>query len=165
MYKKILAPLDGSEVSKFSLSHIIAIATGCNTQEIVLFRVVAPIPSPAYVAYVETDGNWVASGDMMAIQKKQNYIKAETYLSQITEQLTAQGLNVSSVVATGRPPEAILDYAKDNNVDLIIMCTRGKSGFSRWLRGSVVGRVSRNVRIPIMTIPPTKKEGEEKTDK
>ena len=154
MYNKILAPLDGSEISECILAHVKGIATGCKVGEVVLFRVVAPIPSSAYVAYAETGGDWVAGGDWMAKQEKQNYMAAENYLTQIAENLTKKGMSVQIVVSSGRPAEAILDYVRDNDVDLIVMSTRGQTGFSRWIRGSVVGRVSRNSPVPILTVPP-----------
>ena len=165
MYNKILAPLDGSEVSECGLDHVKALASGCKVGEVVLFRVVVPIPSSAYVAYAETGGDWVAGGDWMAKQEKQNYLEAENYLTQIAENLTKEGLNVQIVVASGRPAEAILDYARDNAVDLIIMSTRGKTGLSRWIRGSVVGRVARYSPIPILTIPPSESKSDVKSRK
>ena len=42
MYKKILVPLDGSELAECALEHVKAIAIGCNVPEVVLLRVVEP---------------------------------------------------------------------------------------------------------------------------
>ena len=148
MYKKILAPLDGSELSECSLEHVRAIATDCQVPEVILIRVVEPIPSSAYVAYAELAGDWVAQ------LERQDQSEAENYLSQLADKLKKEGMIVQTAVVFGRAAEAILNYAKDNQVDLIIMSTRGKSGLSRWLSGSVVSRVRSHSIIPVLIIPP-----------
>ena len=154
MYKKVLAPLDGSEASESGLRHLKVMAIGCQIPEVVLLRVVEPIPSSAYVAYAETGGDWMAGGDWIAKREKQDQAMAEAYLSDVAEKLKEDGISAQTVVLLGRPAEIILDYVADNEVDLIIMSTRGKSGLSRWLRGSVTGRVSRNSRVAVLTAHP-----------
>ena len=59
MYQKILASLDGSELSERSLEHVKAVATGCQVPEVVLLRVVEPISSQIYAAYAGTGGDWI----------------------------------------------------------------------------------------------------------
>ena len=44
MYQKILAPLDGSEFAECALEHVKAISRRCNVPEVIVFRVVRPIP-------------------------------------------------------------------------------------------------------------------------
>ncbi|MGD9049783.1 MAG: universal stress protein [Anaerolineae bacterium] len=53
----------------------------------------------------------------------------------------------------GQPGLAIVRFADTNAVDLIVICTRGRSGFSRWLMGSVADRVVRGATAPVLLIP------------
>ena len=65
------------------------------------------------------------------------------------------GGDVPMTVATvaGEPPEAILRYAHDHAVDLIVIGTHGRSGFSRALLGSVADRVLRGAACPVLVVP------------
>ena len=52
----------------------------------------------------------------------------------------------------GTPAEEILDYAEDNDIDLIMMGTHGLTGVKRFLIGSVAEKVLRHSKIPVMII-------------
>lgn len=147
MYQKILAPLDGSELSECSLQHVKAIATGCQVPEVVLLRVVEPIHSQELVAYAE------ASIDIDKVFREM-HDAAQKYIGKLTADLKKGGLNVQGVVTTGWPAQLILDYAVDSKVDLIIMSTHGRSGVTRWLMGSVADKVVRHSPVPVLTISP-----------
>jgi nucleotide-binding universal stress UspA family protein len=56
------------------------------------------------------------------------------------------------VVTADSPAEAIVEYAKDANIDLIVMGTHGRSGLPRLLLGSVAERVLRTANCPVMTV-------------
>jgi len=148
MYKRILAPLDGSDLSECSLQHVRAVATGCGVTEVVLLRVVEPLSSQAIAAYAEAGGDWLARAE------QENEDDAGRYLSQAEDRLEKQGLPVRTALLHGRAAEEILDYAGSNQVDLIIMSTHGRSGISRWAFGSVTDRVLRDSAVPVMTVSP-----------
>jgi nucleotide-binding universal stress UspA family protein len=62
---------------------------------------------------------------------------------------------------TGTPHDQILTYAETNDIDLIVICTRGQSGFlSRWLMGSVSDRVVRGARVPVLVVRATNPSAE-----
>lgn len=152
MYKKILAPLDGSGFSECSLEHVKTVAIGCQVPEVVLLMVVEPIKT---IAYAETSGDWVAE------KEKRNQTLAENYLSKLVENLRGEGVTVQTAVVHGNPAEEILDYAKNNQVGLIVMSTHGRSGISRWAFGSVTDRVLRHSAVPVLiTQPPGRIRGE-----
>ena len=71
MYKKILAPLDGSEFSERSLEHVKAIATGCHVPEVVLFGVVEPVPQPADMGGF-VGGEWGYQAEKQALEMKEH---------------------------------------------------------------------------------------------
>ena len=71
----------------------------------------------------------------------------------MADSLKADGIAVEIDIAYGGAAEAILDYAKKNKVNLIVMSTHGRSGVSRWFFGSVAERVLRHSVIPVLIIP------------
>ena len=148
MYKKILVPLDGSEFSECSLEHVKAIATGCRVPEVVLLRVVEPVSSATYAAYAEVRGDWVPQ------LEKQDQAEAESYLSKVADNLRKEGVAAQTAMVSGRPAEKILDYASNNQTDLIIMSTHGKTGLSRWVFGSVTDKILHNSAVPVLVVPP-----------
>ncbi len=148
MYKKILAPLDGSKLAECSLEHVKAIASGCNVPEVVLLRVVEPIPAQTAAALAE------AGADFLVQAERRNRTDAETYISEVTAMLKKEGLAVQGALARGNAAEEILDYAKKNHVDLIIMSTHGRSGVTRWVFGSVADRLLRHSTVPVLVVSP-----------
>ncbi len=143
MYKKILAPLDGSELSECSLEHIRSVATGCHVPEVLLLWVVEPLRQ-----VVELGEDWRRKAETR-IQSE-----AENYLSKLADDLKKEGVAAEAVVVSGRPADMILDYANQNQVDLIIMSTHGRSGVSRWFLGSVAEKILRHSLIPVLTVSP-----------
>lgn len=66
------------------------------------------------------------------------------------------GRDVSMTIVgkSGEPAEEIIRYAASHSIDLIVMGTHGRTGFSRVLLGSVVERVLRGAPCPVLVVPP-----------
>jgi nucleotide-binding universal stress UspA family protein len=143
MYKKILAPLDGSKFSECSLEHVRAVALGCRVPKVVLLRVVEPI----HKGYGMGE-DWAREAG--ARQKAE----AKSYLSKLADDLKKEGIATRVAVVGGMPADEILDYASKNQVSLIIMSTNGRSGVSRWFLGSVAERVLRYSPVPLLVVSP-----------
>ncbi len=144
MYKKILVPLDGSEYSECVLDHVKALAGGCQVKDVVILYVVEPINPGVYempVPLMEDAG-----------RKGQEF--GSRYLAGVAAKLEGAGLTVKTEVLTGQVSSAILDYAAQNGVDLITMSTYGRSGFSRWLMGSVADKIVRHSPVPVLLVRP-----------
>ncbi|MGB6872941.1 MAG: universal stress protein [Dehalococcoidia bacterium] len=142
MYKKILVPLDGSELAECVLPHAKAIATECGIEKVVLLRVVEPI-------HPETP----ATVDFEEIQKAA--VKAaKAYLAKTKAKLSKKGVNVETAVLTGRAAETIADFAQSNKIDLIALATHGISGITRWVFGSVADKLVRSSSAPVLLIRP-----------
>ena len=141
MYKKILVPLDGSELAKKGLEEAEKLAQIFGS-EIVLFQVVPFMPiygSPELVT-------------PLIVDEKQKEA-AEKYLLTLTEELRRKGFKVTSMVKTGQQVAVeIIDFAKETGVDLIVMCTHGRSGITRWVLGSVTLKVLTRAETPILLI-------------
>jgi nucleotide-binding universal stress UspA family protein len=141
MYKKILVPLDGSELAKKALGQAENLAKTFDA-EIVLFQVVPFMPiygSPELVTPLIVD------------EKQREAV--EKYLASLAEEMKKRGLRVSATVRTGQQVAGeIIDFAKEAGVDLIVMCTHGRSGISRWVLGSVALKLLTRAEAPILLI-------------
>ncbi|MEE8306754.1 MAG: universal stress protein [Gammaproteobacteria bacterium] len=146
MYKRILLPLDGSPLAEQALPHAIAIAERFQS-ELVLLRVLIPLPRPPTTAEA-------------ALQRAEEAtaVFAREYLERVAAGVQERGITVQMVTIEGRPHLQIIQYAETNQVDLIVMCTRGQSGLSRWLMGSVSDRVVRGADVPVLLVRARKKE-------
>ena len=142
MYKKILVPLDGSELARKALDQAEKLAKTFNA-EIILFQVVPFLPiygSPELVT-------------PLIVDEKQRE-SAEKYLTNLAEELKKRGLKVTTMVRTGQQVAVeIIDFAKETGVDLIVMCTHGRSGITRWVLGSVAHKVLTRTETPILLLP------------
>jgi nucleotide-binding universal stress UspA family protein len=148
VYKKILVPLDGSDFSECSLKHVKAIASGCNVPETVLIRVTESLSAESVSALA------MAGDDLLRKAEMDNQTEARKYMAQIKNKLVNDGLAVETIVVDGRAAEEILDYAQNNNVDLIVMTSHGKTGISRWFFGSVAQKVLQHSVTPVLIISP-----------
>ena len=141
MYKRILVPLDGSELAKRALDQAEKLAKAFDS-EIVLFQVVPFMPiygSPELVT-------------PLIVDEKQKE-SAERYLLDLVEDLRKEGFKVTSMVKTGQQVAVeIIDFAKEREVDLIVMCTHGRSGITRWVLGSVALKVLTRAETPILLL-------------
>ncbi|HKQ64402.1 MAG TPA: universal stress protein [Methylomirabilota bacterium] len=63
------------------------------------------------------------------------------------------GLSLVTASATGLAASEIVRYARRNAIDLIVMGTHGRTGFSRALLGSVAEAVTRRAGCPVLTVP------------
>lgn len=59
---------------------------------------------------------------------------------------------IEGAVGNGKPETAILEYANEHDVDLVVMGTHGRSGVNRWLLGSVTEHVVRAAEIPVLSV-------------
>ena len=150
MYKKILVPLDGSSFSECILDQVKAIALGCKVPEVILLTVLEPTISDVTF--------WVSPEWISKTKEAEEKVPAEasSYLSKVVDGLKKEGVAAKTAVikSTRTPPEEILNYAKDNQVDLIIMSTHGRSGVTRWAFGSVADKVVRNSLVPVLMASP-----------
>ncbi len=146
MYKKILVPLDGSELAECVLPHVESIAKGCSAQKVVFLRVIEPFRMPsgeASVVFSDTDVKRIDSD---------NKTNAKSYLGQIVSRAKYDGVTVESEIITGRAAESIVDYVTKNEVDFITIATHGRSGVSRWVWGSVADRILRSACVPVLMV-------------
>ena len=153
MYKKILVPLDGSELAECVIPHLESIIKGCSIPEVIFIRVVEPEHIP--VGY-SMEGVFTIE-DIRKAEKEtdaRSKYEAGEYLNKIINRFTNKSADFHSEVIFGKPAETIIDYAEKNLVDLIVIATHGRSGVSRWVWGSTADKILRTTLIPVLMVRP-----------
>ena len=128
MFNHILVPLDGSPLAECVLPHVKAIAPVTKAR-VTLIHV---LEHPNH-----RDGSPPIDPLGWHMQKQE----AQRYLEEKTDQLHQDGLEVSHVTLEGKSAEGIIEYARANAVDLIVLSTHGRTGLSGWNVSSVVQKV------------------------
>jgi nucleotide-binding universal stress UspA family protein len=146
MYNRILLPLDGSAVAEQALPHAIELAQ-CFQAELILLRILEPLAEK-----LSMTGKTVKYAENVTREVVEKYM--ESACSEVQE----RGLRVKSNILEGRPHTEIVRFAETKQVDLIVISTRGQSGLSRWLMGSVADRVARGVSVPVLLVRSQKVE-------
>lgn len=144
MYKSILVPLDGSELSESILGHVKAIAGCSDKTKVILLNV-----------HHSLDKDTKDTLDPVIAKKLDELYEQEArdYLNGISVKLKADRISADITTLTGNPAEEIINYAKNNKVDLILMSSHGRSGVSRWMFGSVADKVIKHSKIPVLVQP------------
>ena len=144
MYNKILVPLDGSELAECVLPHVEAFIKEFSTSDVILIRVLEPERS--------YPGDHGITADMLNKRASERKSNANDYLDKIVNQLKDEGAKLHVEVLEGRVTESLAKYALDNNIDLILIATHGRSGVTRWVRGSVADKVLRSSNVPVLMV-------------
>ena len=142
MMMKLLIPIDGSESALHVIDYVVNNA-GClkQTPAILLLNV-----------------QWkIAAGNVKLFisQDTINEYYREQGLAELTtarEKLDEAKLPYEYHVSVGSPAEAILQYAREHQVDQILMSKQGKSGLQKWLLGSVVSKVLPLADCPVLVM-------------
>jgi nucleotide-binding universal stress UspA family protein len=134
-FKRILAPLDGSEPAATALSPAIELARSAGA-ELVLLRVVER--QPRYVS-------------LLLMRHNQAVAALDALVADIGPQLP-----VTPVVAAdyGDTAEAIVEEAARREADLIVMATHGYGGVRRWMLGSVADKALQAAPAPLLLLRP-----------
>ena len=143
---RIMVPLDGSELAETVLPYVERIASSLSL-EVVLVRVPH---SPASRSPYSAALLYASSRDV----DQEIADDAEGYLKAIAEKLAAKGLNVTWKLPRGAAGYLLIDLANEMSNDLIVISTHGRSGFRRWMLGSVAEALIRASGDPVLVIPP-----------
>jgi len=140
MYQNILVPTDGSDHAERGVEHGLALAEEHDARLHVLFVVDETTygSTPAlssYEAFIEEIAD-----------------QAEDVAGEIVEDATERGVDATMSVLRGTPHEEILQYAQDNDIDLVVMGKRGATGVEPPHVGSVTDRVLGSADIPVVPV-------------
>lgn len=151
MFKKILVPLDGSDLAERALDVSIDMAS-CYGGEIILMEVQEEGMDVGEAAVARATA--LATGSAAQAMEVFRH-HAEAYLREVVEKRRAQtDVPIQIVVAQGNPAESIVAQAQEMGVDLIVMSTHGRTGLRRFAFGSVTEDVLHHATCPVLVIRP-----------
>jgi len=154
--RKILVPLDGSQVAEQIIPHVKGLAKAMDS-EVILLWVVEPVSTfhfqipPETLYWEKYEKEYVAQAER----------KAELYFGRKERDLRNEGVKVSSALVHGEVSESILQYADDNSASVIALATHGHSGVAKWIYGSVASKIIMGSSKPVLLVrPPLPKSGD-----
>lgn len=148
MYKKVLVPLDGSDLAECALSHLKSLFKDGSVGEMTLLNVVT----------IDIPWGDLESGsghfDLNTL-REQVLTSSRKYLGEVESRLSSQGMKVKTeFVEANRPADTITDYAQKNGMELIIIATHGYTGLKKLMIGSVASGVLNQSHVPVLLIRP-----------
>jgi nucleotide-binding universal stress UspA family protein len=144
MYRRILVPLDGSELAEQVVPYARLLGRSLKAN-IELLRITEPVPPEVGDILRGKYPHEIAAG----LQHR-----AKQYLDKILPTAAKGGLKVSSLVEEGSAAEVIVKTAEGQPATLIAMSTHGRSGVTRWVMGSVTDKVLHAATNPLLIIRP-----------
>ncbi len=145
MIHHVLVPLDGSRLAENALP--VARQVLRNNGQVTLLMVTQDAPPLPEVL----DSSDEQSDSMTDLPD--SVVSAKEYLEKAGKNLQLQGYEVYMEMAGGEPADAIIRLAEDRRVDMVIMCSHGRSGLSRVLFGSVTLKVLEANAVPVLIVP------------
>jgi nucleotide-binding universal stress UspA family protein len=142
--KRILLPLDGSDLARQALPIAVELAT-CAQAELALLQAIAPVIEGYPNLFSQPTSQY---GAVLAALREQ----AEVELGGVAGELRPQEPVVTTSVANGHPAEVIVDEAARHAASLIVMATHGRGGLRRWALGSVADKVLHTTTTPLMLV-------------
>lgn len=140
--ERIVCPTDFSDFSERAFDYGLSLARHYNA-ELYLLHVVRPVII-GYPEYAVPDSVNEFYGELRE--------HAEEQLREFAKVHTEGGVRAMVAVEEGVTTESILDFARENSVDMIVMGTHGRRGFQRLTLGSVTERVLRRAGCPVLAV-------------
>lgn len=149
MYEEILVPTDGSEASLDAVDEAAELADEQGAR--------------IHVLYV-LDLTMLADADSVTVVDAME-ASGEEAIEQARTRARETGVEaVEASVQRGTPYRAILEYADENDIDLVVMGTHGRTGLNRLLLGSVTEKLVRLSPVPVLTVRPDRQRERDTTD-
>jgi len=136
MFEDILVPTDGSDCAAAAVEYAAELAARYGARVYVL----SVVDSRAF-------------DDMP--HRETVEAAAEETVAGVRDDLADAGVTAETAVRVGIPHREVLDYADENEIDLVAMGTHGRTGVERYLLGSVTEKVVRLSDVPVLTVPGT----------
>ena len=139
-YKRILCPVDFSDISKrvLEIAADLAKRFGADLHVIHVFQLPATMLEAVYEDPTDMEEE---------IRQRLN-----DKLNEFVQKTKKPDVKITTGVYEGVPDVEIIKSTRENKADMIVMGTRGKTGLSHVLLGSVAERVIRNAEVPVMTV-------------
>jgi nucleotide-binding universal stress UspA family protein len=138
MFRTILVPLDGSQLAEVVLPHANALAKAFDAA-LWLVRVIE--------STVEEE-----TQPIDPLQWQITKREAETYLENTAELLRINGVTTEYSILEGKTAGRIVEFAENQEIDLILLSSHGKSGLSRWNISSITRKIIQNAKRSTMIV-------------
>jgi len=138
MYEEILVPTDGSGPAQTAIDHAVTLAGLCDARIHGLF-----VTDSGTVEKI--DGKYPQSADDV------ESVGADA-IEELNTRAAAEGVETVTRITGGTAHEEVVRYAEENDIDVIVMGTRGRQGVERYLLGSVTERVVRTAEQAVLTV-------------
>jgi len=148
-YKKVLFCTDFSENADYAFDF----AYGITKRDEGLLYILHVIPENPHQAYAD---GFITTEDLEKIQKAVEEDIANNYKERYEKKIEDR-ITFEIVTRSGREDEEILEFAKKENVDIIVLGTHGRTGIEHVFFGSVAEKVLRHSPFPVFIIPDRKK--------
>lgn len=142
VYRKIMIATDGSEAVRKAVETAIEIAKISGAKLYAVYVIASGGPS---IAYPKDVGWEKATFEFFRNEGKE----ATVYVENAGK---AENVEVESVILEGSPANEIVNFADENDIDLIVMGTLGRTGIQRFLLGSVAQNVVRHSKKPVLVV-------------
>ena len=139
MYKKILVPTDGSEFAKKAQKHALFLASVTGAE---IFAV--SVTENNFVNGLPLDDEIYQLNQLLKERSEENLEEFD--------KLNDEDIKVSHIIKEGSPARCILEVAVEEDIDLIVMGSSGKSGFDRFIMGSVADKVVNSAKCAVLVI-------------
>lgn len=136
--RRILVPVDFSGCSRKALHYAIAFAKQFQA-ELTLLHVLEPPPTQV----------WVIESVFSGVGDPRELVAEEL---SAWESEIGEGITSKAVVREGMADEQILQAIEENNIDLVILGTRGRSGLAHLFLGSTAERILRHASCPVLLV-------------
>jgi nucleotide-binding universal stress UspA family protein len=152
-FNHILVPFDTSKLSIKALEKAIELSA-VNQSPISVLHVINEIPLPIHYSKIELKNNQVTISPL--VNKLHNEIKNEmiVIMEDLKDTYAKHNVSITTAIKIGDPAEIIIDFTKQNNIDLIVMGSIGHKGISGMFRklGSVARKVAEEVDCALLIV-------------
>jgi nucleotide-binding universal stress UspA family protein len=158
VYRRILVPMENQDHQDSALAHVRLLARDLGATVILAWLIPVVATEEYFLEQIQ-----IEPGSRGARRKAEG----EQFLAQAAETLRSAGVETLTkvVVTPAAPEEAILNVAREEEVDLIVMATLPQSAVGRFLLGSVGEKVRRRSPLPVLFVnPATGDQGKGKDD-
>ncbi len=142
MYKKILLPTDGSEFAQKAEKHALFLAEASGAEIIAL-----SVVETSFSIGLPADDTIFHINQMLKKETEKNLEKVEKMKEE-----AHSDVKIELKVSEGSPADVILELIEKENIDLVVMGSSGKSGFDRFIMGSVAEKVVKAAECSVLVV-------------
>jgi nucleotide-binding universal stress UspA family protein len=139
MNKRILVPLDGSELAEIVFPYVKELAGRLDMDIYLLY-----VYGPGLRSYVPMNQAY--------IDRAAQTVKAQAIEVQKRVDGNGKAIDVYGSLLEGYAPDKILEFADEKNIDFIVIASHGRSGKTRWDMGNVAEKVLEAAKLPVLLV-------------